>query len=204
MTALMDPEDKAVQPLEALIAKRAKLVQLAADAENQGDAATVGQARQSIKGLQRLLDSQQKTYDTLKAAYEVAFANYKTAMNALENARTNGPAMLNAIQAHKDALAMGDKARKTNQIDASFMDDLAKELGQAQNELRSDQVIENDLRADKAGSIDAKLAAMDAEVEEDDLMAEIREAAAKKGGKKEAPAAAAATYQVTVTPAEKK
>lgn len=190
MRALKDPDTKGLEPFEAAEARRAKLVKLGG--QNLGNAEKLGQIQHEVKALDAMIASHQGTYGTLKESYELAMANYKTAFAALESTRTNGPAILRAIRAHQDALAMRDKAQDQEAVDASFMDDLTAELSQTQAELRSDKAIDADLNASVDGSLDAELAKMDAATVDEKLMAEFQAAAGKT----------AATYKVTVEPGE--
>lgn len=194
--ALKDPDTAALEPLEALEARREKLVKLGG--QNLDKPEMLGQIQQEIKGLDAMIASNTATYSTLEESYKLAMANYKTALTALDNARVNGPAILNAIRAHQEALKMRDAANKQNQVDASFMNDLMGELQNSQAELRSDKEIENDVDATKAGSLDAALAAMDAGTVDESLMAEFR--AASNPSSAAQAASAAATYEVTVKP----
>lgn len=178
MRALKDPDTKDFEPLEAAEARRVKLVKLGG--QNLENAERLGQIQHEIKALDAMIASQGATYQTLSESYALAMANYKTALAALESTRTNGPAILKALKAHQDALAMRDKAKDQTAVDASFMDDLTAELTQTQAELRSDKAIEDDLDASVDGSLDAELAKMDAATVDDDLMAEFQAAAAKK------------------------
>lgn len=197
MRALKDTDTKDLEPLEAVEARRAKLVKLGG--QNLDKPEMLGQIQQEIKSLDAMIASQQGTYDALKESYDLASANYKTALAALESTRTSGPAILKAIRAHQDALAMRDKAHDQTAVDASFMSDLTDELTATQAELRSDKAIEDDLDATKSGSLDAKLAEMDAGTVDDDLMAEFQ-AAAGKPKADTAAATGAAKYKVTVEP----
>jgi hypothetical protein len=198
MRAMADPDTADLEPLEASQARRAKLVKLGGT--NLGNDEMLGQIQQEIKGLDALIASQQGTYDTLAQSYALAMTNYKQALAALESARANGPAMLLAIKAHHEALEQRDKVRSQEEVDASFLSDLAGELQGAQAELRSDEAIDADLDATRPGSIDAALAAMDAKTVDESLMAEFEAAAAASGGTKaDQPAApAGTTYTVHV------
>lgn len=194
MRALSDPDTTDLEPLEAAKARRAKLVKLGG--QNLENAERLGQIQHEVKALDTMIASQEATYATLKESYDLASANYKTALAALDSTRSNGPAILKAIKAHQDALAMRDKAKNTDAVDASFMDDLTAELTNAQGELRSDKAIDDDLDATKSGSLDAELAKMDASNVDDSLMAEFQAAAGKT--------TATSTFKVTVEPASEK
>lgn len=203
MRALADPDTRELEPLEASRLRRTKLVALGG--QNLGNAEMLGQIQQEIKSLESVIGSQQATYDTLKESYDLAMANYKTALQALDNARINGPAILNAIKAHEQALQLRDKTKKQGAPDVTFMSELTAELDQTRAELRSDKEIEDDVDATKAGSLDAALAAMDAGHVDDSLMAEFQAAANASGAtaQQQAAAGAAATFQVTVEPTTK-
>lgn len=198
MRAIKDPDTKELEPLEAAEARRTKLVKLGG--ANLDKPEILGQVQQEIKGLEALITSQSATYQTLSESYDVAMANYKQTLAALDNARNNGPAMLAAIKAHEDALKMRDRARTQEEVDASFMSDLAVELQKTQAELRSDEAIDADLDATRPGSIDTALAAMDEQTVDADLMAEFEAAAAAASGTKadQPDAAPGTTYTVHV------
>lgn len=177
MRAIADPETKDLEPLEALQARRAKLVKLGGTIVDQPDkAAQLGQISQEIKALDAQIKSQEVTYDTLKESYDLAKGNYQQALSALETIRNNGQAMLKAIEAHKQALKMRDKAQSQDEIDTSFLGELQGELSQVQAELRTDEEIDNDLDATSAFSVDSALSKMDEASVDDDLMAEFKAA----------------------------
>ena len=182
MRAIADPETKALEPLESAKARRESLVALGA--QNLNNKTRLGQISQEIKAVDALIESQQGTYDTLAEAYATAKANYEIALSALDSARSNGPAMIAAINAHKQALETKDKARQTQQSpDVTFIKDLTKELENAKAQARTDRELEKDLDATQPTSIDQALAKMDAESVDASLMAEFQ-AAAGKGKKK--------------------
>lgn len=198
MCAIKDPDTAALEPLEAAQMRREKLVKLgAASLDNH---AKLGQIQQEVRSVDALIASQQGTYDTLESSCKVAMDNYRMALAALESAEQNGPAMLKAIRAHKDALAMKDKAKNQKTIDASFISDLASELSAAQAELKSDDEIDHDLDGTNGSSINADLAKMDAASVSEDLMAEFRAAAGKT--KDASAAAAVSAFKVTVEPSK--
>lgn len=183
MRALKDPETKELEPLEKFAVQRAKLVAKGGELVGQPDkAAQLGQLSQEIKGLDALIGSKEMTYETLKQGYDLAKANYLQAFAALEKIRENGSAMLEAIAANKEALAMRDAAQNQETVDTSFLDDLQAELTGVQAELRTDQAIDDDLDATKSFSIDATLAKMDAESVDAGIMDEFK-AAAKPAAK---------------------
>jgi hypothetical protein len=178
MRAMADPDTKELEPLERLIVQREKLVKLGGSlVDDPTKMVELGQIQQKMKGLDTQLSSQQATYDTLTESYKVAKDNYNQALAALSQVRENAPAMLKAIQAHKDALALRDKAKSGKSIDVSFVDELSKELSDTQAELRSDKEIEDDLGVG-GFNIDVELAKMDAATVDDSLRNEFR--AAKK------------------------
>ncbi|MFA6383279.1 MAG: hypothetical protein WCX17_02555 [Parcubacteria group bacterium] len=180
MRAIADPDTKELEPLEALKARRAKLVKLGGTMiDDVAKATQLGQIQQEIKSIDALVASQQATYDTLAESYTLAKGNYQEAFSALETVRRNGPAMLKAIQAHKDALAQRDKARDEESIDTSFLADLTAELSKTKAELRSDTEIERDLDASDTHVIDRALAEMDKATVDEGLMAEFRAATGK-------------------------
>lgn len=175
--AIADPETENLEPLEALQARRAKLVKLGGSLVGKpSKQAQLGQVGQEIKALDNQIASQQATYSTLCESYDLAKANYQQALSALETVRDNGSAILKAIEAHKQALAMRDKAKGQDVIDTSFIDDLQGELSQVQAELRSDEDIDNDLDATSGFNVDAALSKLDADNIDDSLMAEFEAA----------------------------
>lgn len=180
MRAIADPDTQELEPLEALKARREKLVQLGGKNVNDpAKAAQLGQLQQEIKAIDAQIASQQATYDMQSESNALAKKNYQEALNALETVKRNGPAMIKAIQAHKQALADKDKAADQEKIDTSFLNDLTDELNASKAELRSDEAIDADLDATNPSSIDAELAKMDAETIDAGLMAEFQAAAAK-------------------------
>lgn len=180
MRAIADPDTQELEPLEALKARRAKLVQLGGKyVSDATKAAQLGQLQQEIKAIDAQISSQQSTYDTLQESYELAKNTYQEALNALETVRRNGPAMIKAIEAHKAALAMKDKAADQKTIDTSFLSELTAELNASKAELRSNEAVDADLDATNPISIDAELAKIDAESIDAGLMAEFQAAAAK-------------------------
>lgn len=183
MRAIADPETTQLEPLEAMQARRAKLVALGGGLVNQPDkAAQLGQISQEIKSLDVQIASQTATYETLKESYDLAKANYSEALAALDTIRLNGPAMLKAIEVNKQAVAMRDAAKSGSgdKVDTSFLKDLEGELSQSQAELRSDGDIDKDLDASSSFNVDAALAKMDAASVDSNLMAEFQAAAAPK------------------------
>ena len=178
MRALADPTTTDLEKLEALQARRAKLVELGG--KNLNDPAKLVAIQDEMKGLDQLIAANQATYDTLKEAYAVAKANYETSLSALEKVRGQGQAILAAIGAHKDAQKMRDDARDTTSVDVSFMDDLMGELGQVKAEARADKDLDADLDASKSYNIDAALKADESASVDSGLMAEFQAAAAKK------------------------
>ncbi|MFA5124602.1 MAG: hypothetical protein WC473_02105 [Patescibacteria group bacterium] len=182
MRTIADPETKELEPLEALRSRRAKLVALGGSLVGQPDKASqLGQISQEIKALDDQITSQQATYDTLKESYELARTNYNEALTGLNTIRQNGPAMLKAIEAHRQAVAMRDRARAQggNKVDTSFLDELQGELTGVQAELRSDGDIDRDLDASSGFNVDAALAQMDAGDIDAGLLAEFQAAAPK-------------------------
>lgn len=180
MRAIFDPDTKALEPLEALKERRVKLVALGGKlVADPAQSAKLGALQQEITGLDAQIASQQTTYDTLAESYELAKANYNQALAALKQVRDNGPAVLKAIQAHKDAITLRDKAKGGKTVDVSFVDELYGELSATQAELRSDKEIDADLDATSGFNIDRELAKMDGQTVDDSLMAEFL-AAAKK------------------------
>lgn len=181
MRAIADPETPELEPLEKLQLRRQKLVVLGSKlVDDPIKTAQLGQVQHEIQGLDKEISGQQSTYDTLKESYDLAYANYKQALAALEQVRSNAPAILKAIQANKDALKLRDKVKGGKTIDTSFMDELNGELKEVQSELHSDKRLEADLDSTTGFNIDAELAKMDAETEDTALMDEFRAAAAKK------------------------
>ena len=180
MRAIADAETEALEPLEALLAQREKLVKLGGTLVGKpSKKAQLGQVTQEVKGLDARIASQQATFETLKESYDLAKANYQEAFAALETVRQNGPAILNAIRAHKEALAARDSARSQEAVDTSFLNDLQAELSGVQAELRSDSQIDDDLDAANPNSIDAALAKLDEGEVDESLMAEFRAAKPK-------------------------
>ncbi len=180
MRAIADPETQELESLEAFKVRRAKLVQLGGTlVDKPAKKAQLGQVSQEVNALDAQIVAQQGTYDTLVESYELARTNYQQALAALETVRSNGPAMLSAIKAHKQALAARDKARRQDEVDTSFLDQLQAELSGVQAEMRTDQQIDKDLDAGKDFSVDAALAKMDAATVDDSLMAEFKVAAAE-------------------------
>jgi len=182
MRAIADPETAESEPLEAMQKRRKKLVALGGGLVNQPDkAAQVGQISQEVKSLDAQIAGQTATYTTLKESYDLAKASYSEALAALETVRRNGPAMLLAIEANKQAVAMRDAAKSDSgvKVDTSFLKDLESELSQAQAELRSDGDIDRDLDATSDFNVDAALAKMDTESVDAGLMAEFQAAAPK-------------------------
>lgn len=178
MRAIADSQTEALEPLEALKARRAKLVALGGTLVNQpSKKAQLGQVSQEVQALDAQIASQQATYDTLEQSYELAKGNYQKALAALETVRNNGPAMLKAIQAHKQALAMRDKAQSSEEVDTSFLNELQGELAGVQAELHADQEIDDDLDAGSSFNVDSALAKMDEAAVSDSLMAEFQAAA---------------------------
>ena len=182
MRAIADPETKELEPLEAMQARRTKLVALGGQLVNQPDkAAQLGQISQEIKSLDAQIASQTATYQTLTESYNLAKGNYNEALTALETVRRNGPAMLKAIEVNKQAVAMRDAAKSGSgdKVDTSFLNELEGELSQAQAELRSDGDIDNDLDASSGFNVDVALTKMDAASVDSNLMAEFQAAASK-------------------------
>lgn len=187
MRAIADPETKELEPLEALKARRQKLVDLAATLidpatgmPKRGAAPKLKAIQDEIKGLDKLIGAQQVTYDTLREGYDIAKGSYQDALDALERVRSQGKAVLRTIAAHRQAQEMRDQARSSKSVDVSFMDDLTGELSQVRAEARSDEALDADLDAMNSFNIDAALKAdEDAEVDAA-LMAEFRAAAAAK------------------------
>ena len=138
--------------------------------------ARLGQISQEVKALDDRIASQQATYKTLQESYNLAKDNYQQAFLALETVRENGAAMLKAIEAHKQALALRDEAQSQDKIDTSFLNDLQNELSQVQAEIRTDDEIENDLDATSNFSVDSALSKMDEASVDNDLMAEFKAA----------------------------
>ena len=181
MRAIADPDTVTAEPLEAMIAARKKRIVFGAGImDNPKKKAQFGQVQQEIKSLDARIKSQQGTYDTLVESHALAKASYHEAFNALETIRLNGPAMIKAIQAQKNAVEMRDKAAGQKKIDTSFLGELEAELNNSRAELREDKAIDDDLDAMNESSIDDALAKMDAESVDDSLMAEFRAAAAAK------------------------
>lgn len=181
MRAIADPDTKDLEPLEALKVRREKLVALGGKIINDPEKkAQLGQLQQEIRAIDAQIGSQQSTYDTLKESYDLAKKTYEESLNALETVKRNGPAMIKAIQAHKQALEMKDKAADQKTIDASFLNDLTDELNASKAELRTDKAIDDDLDAMNSSSIDAELAKMDASTVDEALMAEFKAVAEKR------------------------
>ena len=177
MRAIADPETKELEALEAMQARRAKLVKLGGTLVDQPDKATqLGQISQEVKALDGQIKAQETTHTTLQESYNLAKANFQQALSALETVRDNGQAMLKAIEAHKQALALRDKAKGQGVIDTSFINELQGELSQVQAELRTDTEIDNDLDATNGFSVDSALSKMDADSVDNDLMAEFQAA----------------------------
>lgn len=166
------------ETLANLKKQREKLIDLGG--KNIDDSTRLGQIQQEIKMIDAETASQAETCKNISESYDIAYNNYREALKALETTKRNGMAMLNAIKAHKDALAMKDATRDQKEIDTSFLNDLANELNSAKAELRSDEELDADLDSGTAFSIDAELAKMDAAEVDDALMAEFKAAAASK------------------------
>ncbi len=178
MRALADPSTNELEKLEALQARRAKLVELGG--KHLGDAAKLVAIRDEITGLDQLIAANQATYDTLKDAYGVAKGNYDAALSALEKVRGQGQAILAAIAAHRNAQEIRDAANDATSVDVSFMDDLAAELSQVKAEARADEDLDADLDASNSFNIDAALKADETTAVDAALMAEFQAAAGKK------------------------
>lgn len=139
MLALKDPDTKELEPIERFKVRREKLVKMGAEAlKVKGDEKEAAKIAKEIKSLDISLNSMENTYAILEESYGVALESYKTAEAALDHVKHNGSAILFSIKAHKDALETKDSARG-EKIDASFLDDLQKELETSQRELRSDK-----------------------------------------------------------------
>ncbi|MDO8668860.1 MAG: hypothetical protein Q7K65_01025 [Candidatus Buchananbacteria bacterium] len=180
MRAIADPETKELEALEALQARRAKLVKLGGSLIGQpNNASQMGQLSQEINGIDAQIKAEETTLETLKESYELAKANYQQALSALETVKGNGNAMLKAIEAHKQALSLRDKAQNQDEVDTSFMSELQGELSQVQAELRSDDDLEDDLDATNTFNVDAALARMDSASVDSSLMAEFQAATGK-------------------------
>ena len=159
MVALSDPENETLEPMERLHARRKKLVEVGKQVLGQRDTTTdpsvkakldaqLGQLTQEVKSVSTSLSSLEATYATLKQSYEVALENYKVGLGAYERTKENGPTLLLALKAHQDALATRDQSRKPSSvIDASFLNDLEQELGQAESQLKSDYDLDKELDA---------------------------------------------------------
>ncbi|MFA6228253.1 MAG: hypothetical protein WC668_03640 [Patescibacteria group bacterium] len=181
MRAIADPETKELEPLEALQVRRIKLVGLGGSLVDQPDkTAQLGQVSQEVKSLDDAIASQKVTYGTLEESYKLARANYNEALSGLNTIRQNGPAMLKAIEAHKQAVAMRDRARAQGgaKVDTAFLGELQGELVAAQAEFRSDGDIDRDLDASSGFNVDAALAQLDAQDIDAGLMAEFQAAKA--------------------------
>lgn len=177
MRAIADPETKELEALESMQARRAKLVKLGGTLVDNPDKATqLGQISQEVKALDGQIKAQEATYATLQESYDLAKNNFQQALSALETVRDNGSAMLKAIEAHKQALALRDKAKSQDEVDTSFMNELQGELSHVQAELRSDAEIDNDLDATSGFSVDSALSKMDADSVDNDLIAEFQAA----------------------------
>ena len=162
MVAIADEESEDLEPLERMKSRRGKMGEFGAKilgekeaAEKAGDEALarkknaqLAQVAQEIKALGATLSSMESSYVTLKEAYEVAMENYRVALASYEHIRQNGRTMLMAIKAHQDALKVRDKTKtQPARADASFLDDLTRELSKAKGELRSDRQIDMEMDA---------------------------------------------------------
>jgi len=197
MRALKDPETAQMESLEALETRRETLVRLGGKilsekefAEKAGKTheaiklqAQLVQVSDEVKGLDEgLLGSQRATYEMLSESYAIAFENLKQSEAAWKAARDSAPAMLKAIEAHRQALEMRDEARTVSQkkADTRFLKDLKVELGAARAELRSDKAIEADLDATKEPDVNDLLVQYDMVAKVDSaIMAEFSAAARK-------------------------
>jgi hypothetical protein len=181
MRALADPETKELEPLEALKARRAKLVALGG--KHISDAAKLAAIQTEVKSIDQAIAANQATYDTLEEAYGIAKGNYQASLDAYERVKSHAPAVLKAIAAHADAQKMRDKARDSKSVDISFMDDLTAELGQVKAAERADKSLDADLDATNSFSINAELEAVQADAVDTSLMAEFTRAAQKQSKK---------------------
>ena len=108
----------------------------------------------------------------------MALENYKVGLAALERTKAQGPTLLLAIKAHQDALKVRDASRKPAGVaDASFLDELTKELDQSQGELRSDRQLDKDLDATAPSGTMAEFAAADRQAVDEGILQEFRNAA---------------------------
>ncbi len=194
MRAMADPETPEMEPLEMLRAREARLVELGGslytqmqEAETAGHPretsnikVRMGQVAQELTGLREgMLATQQSTYETLVSSYEIAMQSLSQVEAAYQTARANGPAMLTALRAHEEAMALRKEAQAgSGSPDMKFMDDLAAELSAAKAEMRADQAIDEDLNAMNP-TVDKMLADLDQEAVDANVMAEF-EAASKK------------------------
>lgn len=189
MVALSDPTTETLEPMERLRIRKEKLVSIGAKvlkekelAEASGESDKVvelstqlGQLTQEVRAVKVSLSSIESTYQTLKEAYEVALENYKVGLAAYEHAKDNGPSLLMAIKAHQDALQVRDQARRPPKaVDASFLNDLSTELGKAQQELRSDQQLDQELDATNSTAYSA-FSEADGQSVDEEIMKEFRE-----------------------------
>ena len=182
MRALADPETKDLEPLEALKARRAKLVGLGG--QSLGNASKLAAIQTEIKSLDQAIEANQVTYDMLEETYGIAKGNYQAVLDAHERVKSHAPAILKSIAAYGDAQDMRDKARDSKSVDISFMEDLANELGQVKASERADKALDDDLDATNAFSINAELEAAQSDTVESSLMAEFQKAAERQNRKK--------------------
>lgn len=185
MVALSDPENDTLEPMERLQARRKKLVEVGKQVLAQRDAVTdlsekakldaqLGQLTQEVKSVSTSLSSLEATHQTLKDSYEVALGNYKVGLAAYERTKENGPTLLLALKAHQDALATRDQSRKpSSAVDASFLNDLEQELGQAESQLKSDYELDKELDATRP-DVHPLMAAADRAEVDDKILAEFR------------------------------
>ncbi len=199
MKAIQDPDTPELEPLEAAQQRRERLVKMGS--ENLGDSARVAQITQEIKAVDAVIASNQATFDTLGESYQLALSNYRIALAALEHTQENGAAMLLAIKAHREALALRDQSRQSGSApDTTFMDGLAQELKEASRALRSDDQLEADLDPENTFSISAELDQLEAQEADAKILAEIQAAAAAGSAASSTPGPSATTYQVSVKP----
>lgn len=210
MRALADPDTKQLEPLEALRARKARMLSMAAGWEkerqaleskaaeaeaagNTDEAAKLHQQAGALKQqiaqgaleIQALQNGElgvnENTYGTLKDAYELQMKNLAAAEQAVRVARLQAPAMLQALKANKTAKAIADKARyQSTGPDLWYVNDLQKEMETAAAERRADDQIDRDLDATQPVSVFDQHAEGDVAEAPADIMAEITAAAAAK------------------------
>ena len=179
MLMLKDPATATLEPLEAKRHKRAKLISLGAQyVDKPRKKAELGKITLQIRNLETLIGADEATYETLEGAYQVALASYREALAAFEYVKNHGSAILDAIEANRQAADLKEAAAEQGSVDISFMTALQSELNESSARLRSLDELEKDLDETNGFSVDAELDAMDAKVEDEALFEEFRTAKA--------------------------